>query len=127
MTAGIKFDVEGAWNDVVRDGMFVHDALVVHGGDIDVTIRPSDFVLTMALANGAQKTYSGMTAGAPTYQRYNALTKDYATAYQIDPKTDLGRLGSVIVRAHADVSVTVTFAVPDQVADASANRQVGLH
>jgi hypothetical protein len=125
-TTGFKFDVEKAWNDVVRDGIFVHDALIVHGGDNGVTVRPSDFVLTMALANGAQKTYPGMTTAAPTYQKYNPLTKDYTTAYQIDPKTDLGRLGSIIVPAHSDVSVTVTFTVSDQIADASANRQVGL-
>lgn len=124
--SSLKFEVEKAWNDVVRDGMWVHDALIIHGGENPVTIRPADFVLTMALANGAQKTYPGLATTAPTYQKYNAFTKETTTAYQIEPKTDLGRLGSLIVPAHADVAVTVTFAVPDQIADATANRQISL-
>lgn len=125
-STSFKFDVENAWNDVVRNGMYVHDTLIIHGGDNGVTVRPADFVLTMGLANGAKKTYPGMTTGAPTYQKYNLVTKEYKTAYQIEPKTDLGLLGTLIVPEHADVSVTVTFVVPDPIADASANRQVGL-
>lgn len=80
----------------------------------------------MSLANGAKKLYPALAGGAPTYQKYNVITKECKTVYQIELKTDLGQLGTLIVPAHIDINVTVTFAVSDQVADASANRQVGL-
>lgn len=123
---GLHIRVANAWNDTVNGVLIVHDAVVVEGGASESHIAPSDFVLTMALANGARKTYPGLAQPAPTYQKYNALTKQNAVAYEVDPQSDLGRLGSVIVPAHATVQVTVSFSVGDPVADANANRAVDL-
>jgi len=124
--SAIKFDVTSAWNDVTPQGLFVHDSLLIHGGDNPATLRPSNFSLTMNLAAGAQKTYQGLTAPAPSYQKYNAFTKTYALAYEIDPQTDFGRLGSIIVPAHGVVAITVTFAIADQVAEPTDNRNVSI-
>jgi hypothetical protein len=88
----------------------------------DSTVTPSDFTLTMMLADGTGRTYAGMTQAAPTYQKINPLGNQLITAYEVDPQTDLGRMGSVAVPAHGTISVTVTFMVPDAVANPNDNR-----
>lgn len=126
-TTRVAFDVTNAWNDRASDGLFVHDTLLLRGGDHDATVRATDFVLHLTLANGAKKSYPAMHTQAPTFNRYDVLSKTTKTVPQVDPQTDLGKLGSIIVPAHSSVAVTLTFPVPDQVADASANRDVALH
>lgn len=115
-----------AWNDTVGGNLLVHVALDVQGGASDATLMPANLTLTMALANGAKKQYPAMPVAAPTYAKLNALG-DNTTAYEVDPKEDLGRLGSVIVPAHGTVKIVATFFVgSDVVANANDNRQVGL-
>jgi hypothetical protein len=80
----------------------------------------------MHLANGASKEYTALPTSAPTYQKLNPLGSQTTTAYEVDPKVDLGGLGSIIVPAGGTVQVVATFLVPDVVANANDNRQVGL-
>lgn len=125
-TPSLKIAVVNAWNDVAEGVTFVHDSISVEGGDNDVTLTPSQFTLTMPLANGARKTYYGLMQPAPTYQKLNPLGSTTMTAYEVDPRNDLGGLHSIIVPAHGTVAVTVTFLVPDVIANANDNRQVSL-
>lgn len=115
------------WNDTVDGNLLVHVALDVQGGTTDSTITPANLLLTMALANGGKKQYAALPVSAPTFQKMNPLGNTTTTAYEVDPKEDLGRLGSVIVPAHGSVKIVATFLVgSDVVANASDNRQVGL-
>lgn len=120
----LQFTVSNAWNDNLNGALLIHTALVIQGGKHGVTVSPQDFALTMALANGGTKRYQGMTAPAPTYEKFNALTNTSTTAYEVDPKDDLGAIGSVTVPAGGSASVIVTFVIPDIVADPKANRNV---
>jgi len=120
----VQIAVTNAWNDMVNGILFVHDTIAVNGGETDRMLRASDLTLTMALSNGARKTYTGMTQGAPTYSKINPLASSTTTAYEVEPTSDLGRLGIIMVPAHGAVTVTVTFAVPDPVANATDNRAV---
>ena len=116
-----------SWNDTVSGNLLIHVAIEVQGGESDASLRASDITLTMALANGGKKTYVGMTSPAPTFQKLNPLGNAPTTAYQVDPKEDLGRLGSLIVPAHGTVKVVATFLVGnDVVANPSNNRNVSL-
>ena len=121
----LRIEVANAWNDVSGYAMLVHDTVVVHGAATDVSLRPSDFALTMGLTNGARKTYNALAQAAPSYAK-TTLGSTATTAYQVDPKMDLGALGSIVVPANATVTLTVTFFVSDAVADSGANRGVTL-
>jgi hypothetical protein len=121
-----KFEVTKAWNDVLQGSLFVHDMLTVYGGAHDVTLRPEMFQLSLALANGGKKTYGALNQSAPQYSRYNPMTGQTQYMPEVDPATDLGHLGSMIVPAHGTVTITVTFPVSDTVADANANRDVAI-
>ena len=118
--------VANAWNDALNGNTFVHVALSVQGASTDANLSADMLSLTMRLANGALKTYAGYTAPAPTYQKLNPLGSQTATAYEVDPKVDLGALGPIIVPANGTVSVVVTFLVQDVLANPADNRQVGL-
>jgi len=123
----ITFTVTNAWNDTVNGTLFVHDAIAITGGADDVTVQPGDFALTMQLANGAKKSYGSMTEAAPTYQKLSALSpNNLTTAYEVDPKDDLGSIGPITVPAHGSVHVIITFQVPDTVAAPTDNRAVSL-
>lgn len=123
----VTIAVVNAWNDTVGANLLVHVALDVQGGASDATITPANLTLTMSLANGGKKQYTAMPVAAPTFQKINPLGNTTTTAYEVDPKDDIGRLGSVIVPAHATVKVVATFFVgSDVVANANDNRQVGL-
>lgn len=122
----LKMTVSKAWNDSVNGALFVHDAVVIEGSDADATLTPGQLVLTMQLANGSKKQYFGLARPAPTYQKLNPLGSTTVTAYEVDPRNDLGAIGSLIVPAHGTVSVTVTFLVSDVVADPSANNTVAV-
>jgi len=123
----VKLAVSNAWNDTVQGALFVHCALDIQGGNADATLSPNMLVLTMQLANGAKKSYGAMTQAAPTYQKINPLGQTTQTAYEVDPKDDLGAIGSIIVPAHGTVHVIATFFVgTDVVADPTSNRQVAL-
>jgi len=120
-------NVTNAWNDMVQGSLVVHCAIDIQGGSSDATLTPQMLVLTMQLANGAKKTYGAMTQAAPTYQKLNPLGQTTQTAYEVDPKNDLGAIGSIIVPAHGAVHIIATFLVgTDVVADPNANRQVAL-
>jgi hypothetical protein len=119
--------VTNAWNDTVNGVLFVHDAVVISGGDQDVALKPDDFAISMRLANGAIKQYASLTDAAPTYQKYNAMASGYiSTAYEVDPKEDLGAIGPMTVPAHGSVRVVVTFQIPDAVSTPGDNRKVSF-
>ena len=123
----VKLAVSNAWNDMLQGALFVHTALDIQGGSTDATLTPNMLMLTMQLSNGARKSYGAMTQAAPTYQKLNPLGQTTQTAYEVDPKDDLGAIGSIIVPAHGTVHVIATFMVgSDVVADPNANRQVAL-
>jgi hypothetical protein len=119
--------VSRAWNDTLNGATIVHAAVVITGGSADSQIHPSDFFLTMALANGFKKHYPALAQGAPTYQKINPLGNMPTTAFEVDPHVDLGRLGNVIVPAHGNVNVIASFLVLDPVADANDNKNVTLN
>ena len=120
------FDVAEGWNDKTQVGLFVHDTIVIHGGDADATVRPENFHLRMDLSNGSKKSYSALNQQAPQYTKYGALAGGNTLAFQVDPQQDLGKLGTLIVPAHGTVRVTLTFFVNDSVENASANREITL-
>jgi hypothetical protein len=123
----VHISVASAWNDTVQGALFVHCALDIQGGNADATVAPSMLVLTMQLANGGRKSYGAMTQAAPTYQKLNPLGQTTQTAYEVNPKDDLGAIGPIIVPAHGAVHVIATFFVgTDVVADPMSNRQVSL-
>ena len=123
----VKLAVSNAWNDMVQGALFVHAALDIQGGSTDANLTPNMLMLTMQLSNGAKKSYGAMTQAAPTYQKLNPLGQTTQTAYEVDPKDDLGAIGSIIVPAHGTVHVIATFFVgTDVVADPTSNRQVAL-
>jgi len=118
--------VTNAWSDTFNGAILVHDTISVTGGSADTTLTARQFALTMSLANGARKTYFGLTQAAPTYQKINPLGSTTMTAYEVAPKSDLGGLGSIVVPSHGNVTVTVTFVVPDALTNSSDNRSVVL-
>lgn len=72
------------------------------------------------------KSYTAVSRAAPTYQKLNAVTGATMTAYEVDPKDDLGRLGEIIIPAHGTVNVVATFWVQESVADPTDNKNVTL-
>lgn len=123
----LPFVITKTWNDVVNGNQIVvHAAVVIQGGTSDTTIHASDFSLSMRLANGAKKNYDGLARATPTFQRLNPLGNQLANVSEVDPKSDLGGLGSLIVPANGTVNTTVSFYVPDVLADANDNRAVVL-
>lgn len=126
--AQIALTVENAWNDTVSGNMYIHVALNIQGGQGDSTLRPRMLRLAMSLANGTKKSYAAMESPAPRYQKINPLLSNTVTlAYEVDPKDDLGSLGSVTVPAHSTAHIVATFLVGDDVvANPNDNRQVSL-
>jgi hypothetical protein len=123
----LSLAVVRAWNDVVRGNLFVHVALHVHGGDTEIALRPEHLALTLTLSNNARKSYTAMTGMAPTYQKFNPLGNTTLTVHEVDPKDDLGGLGSIIIPARGSVNVTATFNVGhDPITDPTDNRQVTI-
>lgn len=117
--------VLNAWSDTVGGNLYIHTAVEVQGGASDKTLVPANIALTMALANGGKKQYSSMQSGAPTYEKLSPLGRTTQTAYEVDPKDDFGRLGSIIVPAHGKVRIVATFLIgSDVLANPSDNRQV---
>jgi hypothetical protein len=79
----------------------------------------------MTLPGGARKTYPGLAAPAPQYSK---IVPGVGTtlAYEVAPAADLGRLGMIIIPAHASVTTTVTFGIADPLATPTDNRNVTL-
>jgi hypothetical protein len=115
--------VTNAWNDVFPNGILVHDTVTITGGDADAQLRPADLVLTMTLSGGAKKIYPGLAAPAPQYQK---IVPGVGTtlAYEVAPAADLGRLGMIVIPAHASVVTTVTFGITDPIATPADNKNV---
>jgi hypothetical protein len=115
--------VTNSWNDVFPNGLLVHDTLAITGGDVDAQLRPTDLTLTMTLPGGAKKTYPGLAAPAPQYTK---IVPGVGTtlAYEVAPADDLGRLGMIVIPAHASVKTTVTFGVGDPISTPTDNRGV---
>jgi hypothetical protein len=123
----ITLSVSNAWNDTVQGSVYVHTALDIHGGASDATLTPDMLMLSMKLANGGKRNYGASAQAAPTYQKISALSNTPITANEVDPKEDLGALGSLIIPAHGTVHIVATFFVgSDILADPNANRQVTL-
>jgi len=123
----INLKVTNAWNDTVSGNLLVHVAIDVMARDQTTSITPSMLTLSMALANGSTKFYTAMQTGAPTYEKVNALNSTNSTAYEVDPKEDLGRLGSISISPRRTAHIVATFMVgSDTVSDSNDNRSVKL-
>ena len=123
----IAFTVANAWNDTTTSGTIVHVTVDLKGGAQEATLRPADVTLKLALANGAKKAYDAMTQPAPSYQKINALTNQMVTTAEVDPKSDLGGLGSIIVPPNGSVRVTASFLIgTDALANPNDNRDVSI-
>lgn len=129
-SVNLPIQVTNAWNDTLNDALFIHDTLVITGGNSDVTLAPSSFALAMNLVNGGRKSYPALSTPAPSYSKFNVMANNGAggnvMVSEVDPSSDLGRLGSITVPAHGSATVTLTFAVTDPVVDPKANRNVTL-
>lgn len=129
-SVSLPMQVTNAWDDTLNGTLFVHDTVVVSGGNSDVTLAPSSFVLAINLANGGRKSYPALSTSAPAYSKFNVAANNGAggdvMVPEVDPSSDLGRLGSITIPAHGSATVTVTFAVTDPVADPKSNRNVTL-
>ncbi|MFY9646091.1 MAG: hypothetical protein WAK29_12985 [Terriglobales bacterium] len=123
-----SFTVTKTWNDEVNGVLYVHAAMFINGGSRDVNLERDDFVLSMRLANGARKSYPSMSQAAPTYERVNLLVGfgGSTVGYQVAPKEDLGAIGPMTIPAHGNVSIVVTFQVPDPVADPLDTHAISL-
>lgn len=124
--AALHIEVVNAWNDNVQGTLYVHDTILIHGAAANTTVQSRDFVLTMQLANGGQKSYPGMSQAAPTYSKINPMSQTPGVAFEVDPNMDLGSLGALVVPAQGAVKVTVTFAILETVANPAANRSVTM-
>jgi len=122
----LKFTVVKAWNDFSPGQYVVHDALMISGGNSPVTISADEFVLSVTLANGGVQQYTGLTKAAPTFNRFNYITKQPVEAPEVDPREDLGALGSLIVPPHGTVMITVSFILAAPLAEPDANRDVTM-
>lgn len=102
-------------------------AIEVKGSAKEFSLHPNDVTLKLALANGAKKSYPAMTQAAPSYEKMNPLTREMVLAAEVDPKNDLGGLGSIIVPPNGSVRVTASFLVgSDVLANPSDNREVSI-
>ena len=123
----VAFIVANAWNDNTNIGTIVHVTIDVKGTAKEFSLRPSDVSLKLALANGAKKAYGAMTQPAPSYQKINALTNQMVTTAEVDPKSDLGGLGSILIPPNGNVRVTASFMVgSDVLANPNDNRDVAI-
>jgi len=75
--AQLPIQVTNAWN-TLNGALFVHDTIVITGGDSAVTVTPGSFVLEMGLANGAREAYPGLATPAPTYSQYSVRANNGA-------------------------------------------------
>jgi hypothetical protein len=127
--AGANLKVENAWNDTVNGSTFVHVAVDVRASNSDEVVKPNDLHLTMKLANGGVQEFTAMAGPAPTYQKFDALAQNSntVTAYEVDPKEDLGALGSVKISASSTAHIVATFAIGNAVvADPRDNQHIAL-
>ena len=125
--AAVSFSVANAWNDNTNIGTIVHVTIDVKGAAKEFSLRPGDVSLKLALANGAKKAYMAMTQAAPSYQKINALTNQMVTTAEVDPKNDLGGLGSILIPSNSSVRVTASFMVgSDVLANPNDNRDVAI-
>lgn len=123
----VAFTVANAWNDTTNLGTIVHVTLDVKGSSQESTLRPDNVSLKIALANGGKKSYAAMTQVAPSYQKINALTNQMVVTPEVDPKSDLGGLGSIIVPPNGSVRVTASFLIgPDVLSNPNDNRDVAI-
>ena len=126
LTNRLSLTVADAWTDLVNGTLYVHDSIVIRGADQDRQLRASDVSLDMRLANGGRRTYVALSQPAPTYQKIDPLGSQTATVDEVEPSSDFGRIGTLIVPAHGSVTTTVTFAVGDPVVDKSDDRDVSV-
>ncbi|MDP9025539.1 MAG: hypothetical protein M3N13_09220 [Candidatus Eremiobacteraeota bacterium] len=125
--SNVAFTVTNAWNDSTSAGTIVHVSLEIKGTAREFTLRPDDVSLKLALSNGAKKAYVAMTQAAPAYQKISALTNEMIATPQVDPKSDLGRLGSILVPSNGSVRVTASFLIgTDTLANSKENRDVSI-
>lgn len=136
-TSGLSMSVLNTWQFGVQGRFIVHDRVLVHGADAPRAITACDFVLTVALLNGQQMAITGSpmpvsdvehqvgmmnglgTIGIPFVGGFASLFHQKIRP-DVDPKEDLGGLGSVTVPANGSVTVVVTFNVNQYLAAASA-------
>ena len=122
----VKIEVIKAWNDNDGVNLYVHDQIAVTAGSQPASIAPYQLVLTMKLANGAEKGYQGLNEAAPDYLKFDPVTRENVKTPEIDPNTDFGKVGRMIVPANGTMNIIVTFRVSDSVADATQNTQVAV-
>lgn len=125
---GIQVTVSKSWTDVDSTSnppnYFIHDTLVIQGANREVTITGDQFLLTMHLTNGGIARFVGLTKAAPSYTKLNFAGNDGITVPEIDPSSDLGAIGSVIVPAGGTVTITVTFVTNVAPANPTSNPDV---
>lgn len=122
----VQIAVTNAWTDTVGGVTYVHDALSITGSDAPTMLRPSNLALTLTLANGSKKAYTGLEQPAPSYAKLNPLGSTPTTAYEVDPAADMGRIGTLTIPPHGTVTTTVTFAIPDPLAAGANYREVAV-
>ena len=115
-----------AWNDTARGVLIVHDQVEISADSSAVTVVPSQFLLSMKLADGSRRQFAALTHAAPKYEKYNYFLKQMEIANEVDPHEDLGALGFVAVPAKSTATVIVTFVISNAVADASDNTDVAM-
>jgi len=127
--SGVTIMITNAWNDTVNGNLFVHVALDIRTNSVDALIGPANLQLTMKMADDKDHIFTAMTDSAPTYQKLSPLgqTSTTQTAFEVDPKEDLGRLGSSKLSADSTSHIVATFAIGNlSVSDPKDNKRVIL-
>lgn len=124
--AAPQISVANAWTDTLNGSNYVHDSVTINSGDTERHVTASNFMLTVSVSGGAKKSYMGMTQASPMFTKINPLTGNNMPAPSIDPATDLGRIGEIVIPAHTNITTTVTFGLADIVIDKSDIRNIVL-
>ena len=127
--SNVHLEVANAWNDTVNGNLLVHVAVNVRASSTAAVIDPANLQLSMKMADGKDRVFTAMNNAAPTYQKLDPLGQSSTTqtAFEVDPKEDLGRLGRVDLFANSTARIVATFAIGDvSVADPKDNKRVVL-
>jgi hypothetical protein len=124
----LRIEVVNAWQRGVQGAFEIHDRIVIYGGAADERVTPCDFVLTVALANGLAKSFTG--ASSASEQDIGKFAANMLNPFagfwahhitpEVDPKEDLGGMGSLVVPSRGSVKTVVTFLVPEFLLDPKA-------
>lgn len=121
----LKYTVLAAWVTPGKTADFYYHIRVQLHAQKPESVQASNFRLTLALSNGAIKQYDGMNQESPLVLRGGLLqptgySSDWTPA--VSHAEDLGYIGKMSVEPGTDVTVVVSYHVPDQVAHDHAVR-----